>query len=350
MQSHVPVTHSTTLVDVLREAGCCLLVSTYQAGSLLGIGTYGKGLVVSSSMFMRPMGIAVRRDAIAVGDAQAVWRLSHHPEVAAQIRPEGQFDSCYLPRVAIITRDVACHEVAWGTDDGGEETLWFVNTLFSCLATVDPTLGFVPRWAPPFITALEPEDRCHLNGVAMAEGQPAFATVMAQTDTAYGWRAEKATAGCVVDVRSGEVVSDQLCMPHSPRLHGGRLFVLDSGAGALDEVDLQTGKRTEIVVLPGFTRGLAFTKNLAVVGLSRIRDTAVFGGVPLAKHRSSLKCGLALVDIQAGATLATLELPPPVLEVSDVQLLPGSRCVTFGGDPGGPDADVWTLPSHPGWR
>ena len=50
-----------------------------------------------------------------------------------------------------------------------------MNTLFSCLAGLDSRYSFVPRWRPPFISALAAEDRCHLNGLAMVDGDaPAF--------------------------------------------------------------------------------------------------------------------------------------------------------------------------------
>jgi uncharacterized protein (TIGR03032 family) len=58
----------------------------------------------------------------------------------------------------------------------------FVNTLFSCLATVDEQVSFRPVWQPRFVTALRPEDRCHLNGLAMQEGRPRFVTAAGMTD------------------------------------------------------------------------------------------------------------------------------------------------------------------------
>jgi hypothetical protein len=54
-----------------------------------------------------------------------------------------------------------------------------VNTAFSCLCTLDGRHSFVPRWRPPFITSLAAEDRCHLNGMAMADGAPKYVTALA---------------------------------------------------------------------------------------------------------------------------------------------------------------------------
>ena len=69
-----------------------------------------------------------------------------------------------------VTGEIQCHEIAWGSTDNGEPDLWIVNTLFSCLAGLDPRYSFVPRWRPPFVSALAPQDRCHLNGLAMRDG------------------------------------------------------------------------------------------------------------------------------------------------------------------------------------
>src|SRR5262249_59319340 len=124
---------------------------------------------------------------------------------------------------------VAIHEMAYGL--GGE--LWFVNTRFSCLATVNPDASFAPRWRPPFVSELEPSDRCHLNGLAMDGGAPRYVTALGRTDEPAGWRANKARGGVLIDVPSGAIIVPGLSMPHSPRLHGGRPWACESGARAV---------------------------------------------------------------------------------------------------------------------
>lgn len=54
--------------------------------------------------------------------------------------------------------------------------LLFINTTFSCLATLQTGFSFKPLWRPPFISKPVAEDRCHLNGLAMRGGQPTYAT------------------------------------------------------------------------------------------------------------------------------------------------------------------------------
>ena len=64
---------------------------------------------------------------------------------------------------------------------------------------------------------MAPEDRCYLNGLAMLEGQPAWATLISKSDVAEGWRNHCNDGGLVLDVRDNEVVCSGLSMPHSPR-------------------------------------------------------------------------------------------------------------------------------------
>jgi uncharacterized protein (TIGR03032 family) len=322
-----------------------LLVSTYQAGQLVAVGVADGQLAFSFRRFDRAMGIAVGADRIAVAGKSQVWSLRDHSEIAPEMAPAGRYDRCWLPRTSAVTGGIQCHEIAWGATDGGEPDLWIVNTRFSCLAGLDPHYSFVPRWRPPFISELAPQDRCHLNGLAMRNGSPAFVTVMALTDEPGGWRKERNDSGAVIDVASGEAVTTGLAMPHSPRWHEGNLFVLNSGMGRLERVDLATGRREAVAVLPGYARGLAFHRGLAFVGLSRIRETAIFGGAPIAAYHDQLKCGVGVIELSTGDTIATLQFATGVEEIFDVQAVAGARCPTFGSSPSDGD-DVWVLPGQ----
>lgn len=340
--------HSPLFPEVLRQLRCALLVSTYQAGKLIAIGAGEAGLHFSMHQFDQAMGLAVRADTIAVGARGQVWFLKDNSQFAPQIEPRGTYDRCYLARSSIVTGRIDCHELAWGTDEDGRPELWVVNTRFSCLANLHPDYSFVPRWRPPFVSQLAGEDRCHLNGIAMRDGRPAFVTAMAQTDETGGWRANRNETGCVLDVASGDRVTTGLAMPHSPRWNADRLLVLNSGHGTLEEVDLASGDRNEIESLPGFTRGLACYANLAFVGLSRIRETAVFGGVPIAERHEELKCGVGVIDLTIGRTVATFEFESGIEEIFDVQVLPHSRCVALGGErpETAQEEEIWVVPGE----
>jgi uncharacterized protein (TIGR03032 family) len=302
-------------------------------------------LVLTFRELDHAMGIAVGANRVAVGGKGQIWLLRDHSELAAQIPPAGRYDRCWLPRSSRVTGGIQGHEIAWGTTASGEPDLWIVNTLFSCLCGLDPRYNFVPRWQPPFISALAPQDRCHLNGLAIRDGLPAFVTVLAATDEPGGWRTAHNHSGALLDVASGEAVSTGLAMPHSPRWHRGELFVLNSGLGRLERVDPATGQREAVASVPGFARGLAFHDDIAFVGLSKGRETAIFGRAPIAAYSDELKCGIGVIDLNTGRTLATLQFATGVEEIFDVQTVSGARCPTFGGSPGDGD-EVWLLPAQ----
>jgi uncharacterized protein (TIGR03032 family) len=312
-------TQTESFPALLSQMGASLLVTTYQANKVLVVRAAGAGLSTLVRTFDRPMGIAVAGRRLAIGTRSQIWNLRDAPDIAPRVEPTGTHDACYLPRLCHVTGDIGVHELAWAGDE-----LWVVNTRFSCLCTLDADYSFVPRWRPPFITALGAEDRCHLNGLAVVDGRPRYVTALGETDVRDGWRAGKATGGILMDVPSGETMARGLCMPHSPRWDGGRLWVLESGSGRLLTLD-PNGRSEPVVEVPGFARGLVVAGRFAFVGLSKIRPTSAMAGVPLAERRAELKCGVAVVDLDRGRVEGMLEFQSAVEEIFDVQLLPGVR-------------------------
>ena len=333
--------YTHTLPPMLSRLGVSLLVSTYQAGKVVAVGVADGELTLSYHNFERAMGLAVRPDGIAVGALAQVWFLRAAPELAAHVAPAGRHDACFLTRSSHFTGEIQVHELAWGLDG-----LWLVNTAFGCLCTLDDRHSFVPRWRPPFLSALAAEDRCHLNGLAMADGQPRYVTALSETDTPQGWRPDKAHSGCLIEVASGRTVTRGFAMPHSPRVHAGRVWMLNSGGGQLVEVDPAGGAVRTVAELPGYLRGLALYDGYAFVGLSKIRETSTFGGMPIAERRPDLKCGVGVVDLGTGRLVAHLEFVTGVEEIFDVQVLPGARCPALSGPHADRDgiAPIWTVP------
>lgn len=334
--SEVRYEHSRDFPDLLAHLGVSLLVSTYQAGKVIVLGTWQGKLCLSFHNFDQPMGMAVGPGSLAIGTRRMVWLLAPARELAAHIEPAGQYDGAFLTRSASFTGSIHCHDMAWCAGE-----LWFVNTLFSCLSTLHPEYSFVPRWRPPFITSLAAEDRCHLNGLAGDGEKPRYVTMLACTDTPAGWRPDKAKTGCILEVPSGQIVARNLAMPHSPRLFDNRLWVLDSGRGQLAVVEPGLEQVRPVAQVPGYTRGLAFCGPYAFVGLSRIRETNVFGGLPIAERRDELVCGVGVIEWQSGRTVATFMLKSGVEEIFDVQVVP-RRCLALSG----PHPDVDDTPVH----
>jgi uncharacterized protein (TIGR03032 family) len=308
--------YTPAVVDLLQRLGVSLLVSTYQSGRLIAVRADGDQLNTHFRAFASPMGIAVGRHYLALGTQRHIWEYRNQPEVGRRLDASGRHDAVFLLRASHVTGDIRVHEMAFAGDE-----LWIVNTRFSCLAVLDGRHSFVPRWRPPFVTALLPEDRCHLNGLAIRDGQARFATALGATDTPQGWRAQKADGGVLLEVPSGEIVARGLSMPHSPRWHGGRLWVLESGRGTLASVEVATGRVETVVELPGFTRGLAFAGGFAFVGLSQVRETNIFGGIPLSERIQERLCGVWIVDLRTAKVAGFLRFEGLVQEIFDVQIL-----------------------------
>lgn len=312
--------HTPNFPDLLRGLGIALVVSTYQAGRLVLLRAEGDHINTHFRTFAKPMGVAVAGKRLAVGTTQAIWEFYDVPAVAAKLEPAGTYDACFLPRTMHMTGDVQMHEMAWSGDE-----LWFVNTRFSCLCTRSSTYNFVPRWRPSFVSALAPEDRCHLNGLGMREGRPRYGTALGQTDTPAGWRANKKDGGVLIDIDTGVIIASGLSMPHSPRWHDGQLWLLESGTGSIGIVDGRSGHYRAVAELPGFTRGLDFCGRLAFIGLSQVRETAVFSGLALTDRLSESErvCGVYVVDTVTSKPIAFLRFEDAVQEIFAVQVLSG---------------------------
>jgi len=312
--------YTQSFPELLNQLQSSLLVSTYQTGKLICARYDGGRLNTHFRNFARPMGLAVAPGRIAVGTRAEVVDYRDFPAVAPKVEPRGKHDACFLPRNKHFTGDIRIHEIAFAQGE-----LWLVATNFSCLATLDAEHSFVPRWTPPFISQLTSEDRCHLNGLCVIDDEPRYVTALGETDTPGGWRESKASGGIVMEIESGEIVLRGLSMPHSPRWYDGRLWVLESGKGTISVADLDAGTLETVAELPGFTRGLLFAGGLAFVGLSQVRETATFGGLPLMERLDERLCGVWAVDPQSGDVVGFLRFEELVQEVFDVALLPGLR-------------------------
>lgn len=304
----------------IAQVGGSLAISTYQAGRLVLVGWNGEQVTVLPRQLPKPMGLTADQNTLVVACrheitffANAGLLAPHYPEENAN-----RYDTLYLPRSTHFTGDLSTHDLAFGT-----EGLWFVNTRFSCLSLLTRDFSFEPKWRPSFISGLAPEDRCHLNGLAMTDGKPKYVTAHGTTDEPGKWRDAKADGGVLIDVDSNESVLTGLAMPHSPRIYDGKLWMLNSGKGELCRVDPDKGTYDVVCALPGYARGLNFTGNFAVVGLSKVRSSHLFEGMPVQERFGELYCGAAVVDLTSGEMLGMFEFTDGCDELYDVQFLPG---------------------------
>lgn len=312
--------YTPSIPAALRAIGGSLLVSTYQSGKLACLRATDEGLNTHFRAVDKPMGLAVGPGRFSLGTRTEVWDLRDVPAIAPQLAPAGTHDAAYLPRHRHVTGDIAVHEMGFA---GGE--LWLVATAFSCLATLDADSSFVPRWKPPWVSEVAAGDRCHLNGMCVVDDRVRYVTALGRTDEPRGWHAGKATDGVLYDVVAEEVVAAGLSMPHSPRVWDERLWVLQSGLGALGLVDPATGSVEIVCELPGFTRGMTIVDGFAFVGLSQIRESSTFGDLPVVARLQERQAGVWMVDLASGAVAGFVRFEDLVQEVFDVALLPGAR-------------------------
>jgi uncharacterized protein (TIGR03032 family) len=319
---------SEGLSSFLRDQNIAIAFTSFQTGQLFLVGRTATGEIsVDVQAFRKPTGLCAAGDALVVATLGHVYRLENILRPGQSL--DGTYSHCYLPRVGHLTGVLDTHDV--GVDRSGAPV--FVATRYNCLATTSPVHGFKPVWRPPFISELVAEDRCHLNGLAMREGAPAYATAVSASNTYDGWRDRFADGGVVVDVVTNEIVCDALSMPHSPRMQGNELWLLSSGAGELGYVvglERERGRFQAVSFSPGFVRGLAFHRQYALVGLSRPRYDDGFAGLALQRRledaREEAWCGVQIIDTASGRCAEWFRIDGPTREIFDVAVLPGVLC------------------------
>lgn len=309
-------TYSANLPALLKALNVSVLMTSYQASRLVLVRSDGELINTQLRAFPRPMGLAVRSDRLVLG----IWaqvldfrRTDHAIEASA----DDPVDALFVPRASHVSGMINVHDIAWG--EGG---LWAVNSTFSCLCNFHPDHSFVPRWQPHFVSALVAEDRCHLNGMAMRDGLPAYVTTFGKFDRPRAWREWAEFDGTLMEVAGNRVLLDGLVMPHSPRWHRGELYFCESGRGLVRALDPVNGSMRTVVALPGFTRGLAFLGSLMFVGLSQARVSQAVLRPPIADEPT--ECGLCVVDLIGGGVVARMGFTGDVTQIYDVALLEGS--------------------------
>ncbi len=338
------ITGSRQFTAWLAEQNLSLVFTTYQAGKVFFIGLQSTGhLSVFERTFNRCMGLYAKGSTFYMSSLYQLWRFENALEPE---QTHNDYDCLYVPQVGYVTGDLDIHDVVvtkaplatqiWREKQstppligGLGEQVVFVNTLFSCLATISERHSFVPLWKPPFISRLAAEDRCHLNGLGLRDGQPRYVTAVSQSDVAEGWRDKRQDGGCVIDVNSNEVILTGLSMPHSPRWYRDKLWLLNSGTGEFGYADLARGVFEPVAFCPGYLRGLAFQGDFAIVGLSKPRENKTFSGLPFNETLQAKdvkpRCGLLAIDLRTGDIVHSLRIEGMVEELYDVAVLPGVR-------------------------
>jgi uncharacterized protein (TIGR03032 family) len=318
------ITTSRHILSWLAEQKLSMVLTTYQIGKLFLLGLKGNGeLSIFERTFNRCMGLCPTPNGFYMSSLHQVWRFEN---LFRKGEMQDGYDRLYVPQVGNTTGDIDIHDMAVDADG----RLIFVNTLFGCLATLSETHSFKPLWRPPFLSKLAAEDRCHLNGLAMKDGRAAYVTLVGESDVVDGWRQHRAGGGIVMDVNSNDVVARGLSMPHSPRWHQGKLWLLNSGTGEFGHIELDTGRFVPVTFCAGYMRGLYFHGDYALIGTSKSRKNRTFSGLALddamKSRKAEARCGVQIVDLRTGDAVHWLAIEGVVDELYDVITLPGVRC------------------------
>jgi uncharacterized protein (TIGR03032 family) len=350
-------TYSDNLPAIFKHLNLSLAFTSYQAGRLMLVRTDGESLEINFKEFPRPMGLTVTDQGLILGtftqiihfqrEDRLLTQIKHplpdiHKDVTAprvfnddeanqedieirakdeeyqrKLQPvDARVDACFITRSSHYTGMINIHDIEWGNAG-----LWVVNSSFSCLSTVDPAYSFVPQWKPPFIDKLTPEDRCHLNGMTLRDGEPAYVTTFSQFENAKQWRDSDKRTGTLIDVKRNEIVVSGLSMPHSPRWHNGKVYFCHSGVGQVNCYHPDTGETEVIAELPGFTRGIDIYGSLMFVGLSRRRNSDVSAPALIDEKEGETCSGIWLINLENNEVVGQISFQGNVDQIYDIAIL-----------------------------
>lgn len=308
------------VAQLLNELNISLAISTYQAGRVVILSSKnGETISQVPIPFKKPMGIACDSNRLAIALLDKVQIFSKCQDEEGE-RPESlqKFENLYIPLAELKTGELDLHDLEFGK--GG---LWAVNTRFSCLSNFDMKNSFNPMWKPAFISTLSSTDKCHLNGMAVEDGVPIYATALGQEDEAQSWRKNIVSGGVLIEIKSGQIILDGLAMPHSPRLIDGQLFLLQSAKGELVKVNVQTNSFEVVLKTNGFLRGMSVLNNYAFIGVSQARKSSkTFDQLPVTDMRKH--AGIIVFDLEKNEIIGEIKYETTVEEIFDVRVIKDS--------------------------
>jgi len=311
------------LPKFLYDSKLSIVFSTYQAGRLIIIGSLdGYKIHQIPVPYKRPMGIATEANRIAIASLDEISFFTANKKTVQTLKDnKNKYDQMYLYRASYNTSSLDIHDIAF--DKSG---VWGVNTLFSCLCKFTLNYNFSPKWHPYFITDLVPEDRCHLNGLAMKNGSPKYVTALSSTNNKKGWRKDIMNSGIIMDVKTNKIILDGLAMPHTPRLINNELYFLESALGRLVKWNPINKEKEIIYDFNRFVRGFIYYKELLIIGFSKIRKTSKsFEKVSEKIKKNSKNAGFVIFDLRTRTPFGELIYTDTIDEIYDVNIINGAR-------------------------
>ncbi|MCP4115578.1 MAG: TIGR03032 family protein [Desulfobacteraceae bacterium] len=345
--------HTDNFPGILKGLNISLAVTSYQAQRLFFVRSAGEQIDTCFKSFPRPMGIYADRERLTLGSFTQVLEFKRNDDLLNKIKNGGldntekmprkllekdpermkalkekrkkelenvkKADSLYFSRASLTTGMINIHDIAWGN-----EGLWVVNSTFSCLSTLSPDHSFVARWKPPFIDKLVPEDRCHLNGMAMKDGKPKYVTTFNKFNERDSWVKNEKHNGTLIDVETNEILLEGLIMPHSPRYYNGMVYLCESGTGKVLKFDPEARELSEVIKLQGFPRGVNFYGPLMFVGLSKTRASNIKNPIPISKEYEETFSGIWIINLEDNREVGHIKFNGDLDQIYDIAVIPDS--------------------------
>ncbi|NCO02473.1 MAG: TIGR03032 family protein [Epsilonproteobacteria bacterium] len=346
-------TATDNFAKILKALNISLAVTSYQSARLILVRSDGETIDTNLKAFPRPMGIYADENHITLGTFNQVLEFKRADDILESIKNgsldnTGNFstkvlekdkekmqelkeqrdeeiaevrkaDALYLPRASLTTGMINIHDIAWG-----DEGLWVVNSTFSCLSTLSPDNSFVARWKPKFISKLVPEDRCHLNGMAMLNGKPKYVTTFNMEDSRDSWSEGRIDYGTLIDIDTDEILIEGMIMPHSPKVYKGEVYVCESGLGVVWRYNPITKEKAQVVKLQGFTRGLYFYGGVMFVGLSQVRASEIKTPSPISTMYDETYAGVWMINLEDNTEIGHIKFDGDVDQIYDIAIIPDS--------------------------
>ena len=277
----------------LAETGASVVVAGAGQLWLITAGPDGRSLARQISLD-EVGGLAVDGRRLLAATGWQVWSFVATPD------PEGGTAPVFLPQAAHTTGWIGATDLAV-TPSGPV----VVSGLFSCLAALDDHHSMRPVWAPPGLTALLPETRWLLSGVAVGRGGAAFVTAGGRSEEPGGWALAPEGAGLLLATDGTEVLGG-LTVPRHPRLYDGNVLVIDGGSGRLLAVDGRQGTAETITTVVGVPGALAVSGRVALVAHGDAAWAAAEGLTGGPAGRPVLDT-VTLIDLGTGSAFGTIE-------------------------------------------
>ncbi len=346
MSKRFEIKFAPLIAEILNQNNISIAISTYQAGRVIFIGSKdGITLTQIPVSFKKPMGISILDNKLAVASMDSIRFFADDPKIlkTAKLNDQG-FDRAFLERAKYHTGTNDIHDIHFGKGQ-----IWGVNTLFSCICTFDINYSFVPKWKPPFISDLLPEDRCHLNGMVVEDGLPSFTTALSAGNHKNSWKENILESGILMSVPEGEILSDHLCIPHSPIKHENKIYLLESGLGNLVEYDIENKSTKILYCFERFTRGMAIHNGMLFIAVSKVRKSSKTFS-KLSFTEKDYPAGIIIYSLNFNEVLGEIEYHETVEEIYDLKIIPNANKAVAMNEMQEIQNQVITFPGSVFWK